>query len=109
MFQEYTAYWLQEEVKNDPEIYLHFNEKGKLIRAYCYADDIPCTTKYSANWKPKTIKARTIPSQNPLFVNLTNSFILKNLNKILISIEDDEFNKDEILQLAVKNYKNLSI
>lgn len=112
MFREYTALWLGNygESRYDCEIYLHFDKNGKLIRAYCWADDIPKKYKYLNHtpWE-KIIKPRTTLSINPLFVNLSKQFILNNLTSLYLCEIDEEIEcNDPYILNAFRNYPQLA-
>lgn len=110
MFQEYTVIYENPFDLENCEIMLHFNERGKLTRMYCYKDSIPCIEKFNENKGYYYVPYKTSPSINPLFVNLPNRLFPVLLPNIYFTEDTvEEFDKDDILQKAVLNYKNLQV
>lgn len=112
MFREYTGIFLDWESDNT-EIFVHINEKGKIVYSYCWSDDIPQYERYNELiGEYKEVKAKTKPmkSGNKCFVELSNQFVVKNLQKIYFSVDDDEdFSNDPFLVAALNNYKQLEV
>ena len=108
-WQEYT-FIAEDDHTGYAEIMVHFNEKGKFLRAYCYKDNIPCFqgVDQHGNLTGRDFPKSTTPSKlNPLFVYLPKT-ITRYFNRMtIVGMDDEEIAKDSILCEAIKNYKNL--
>jgi hypothetical protein len=112
MFSEYTCLFLDGEY-DKTEIFVHINEKGKIEYAYCWTDDIPTYEYYNKlirEYKEVKAKVKDMKSENKLFKQLSNQFIVKNLHRIIFFVPDEEdFSNDPFLVAALKNYKQLEV
>jgi hypothetical protein len=112
MFNEYTCIFLDGEYDNT-EIFVHINQKGKIVYSYCWADDIPSYEYYNElirDWKFVEAKVKDMKSDNKLFKQISNQFVVKNLHRIVFSVSDQEgFSNDPFLVAALKNYKQLEV
>lgn len=119
MFQEYTAIIINELYgsKCTTEVYLHFNELGKLIHAYCWKDDVPCLIKQNKFSEPleddygyKEYRPKVKEMTNQLFVKLPLT-IANYFNQMFISLNGDkeDFNDDEIMLKALALYPKLNV
>lgn len=119
MFSEYSATVLTE-MSEGVEVFLHFNENGKFIYAYCWADAIPTFLKQNTTgdllldadgwYKEYTPKVKI--KENKLFVGLP--LTIKNyFNQMYISAtndnEGDYWANDEIMLQAIKMYPRLEV
>lgn len=114
-FKEYSVI-LEDESLCNSEIMLCINKEGKIIRTYGYLDNIPEFYNYNSfdrHRQPKRVNFPYRPSElNKLFVNFRINQIVKYLSHIYFceaDIENFENDKDDILKLAVDNYKHLQI
>ena len=117
MFQEYTAIIINEISDNTTEVYLHFNELGKLIHAYCWKDDVPCLIKQDKfsepledNYGYKEYVPKVKEMTNQLFVKLPLT-IANYFNQMFISLNDDkeDWNDDAIMLKALALYPKLNV
>ncbi len=104
MFKEYITYY--EGWGHPVEVHIHLNEKGKIIRTYCWSDDIPEKETYSEAKRDYVSSSPKItPCRNELFVDISKQWIINNLQSIYFNEED----YDEYFELASQNYKNLQL
>ena len=115
MFQEYTATVINE-ICDNTEIMVHFNENGKLIHAYCWKDDVPRLIKQNKFSEPleddygyKEYIPKVKEMTNQLFVKLPLT-IANYFNQMYFSLHDKEdWNDDDIMLKAIKLYPKLNI
>lgn len=107
-WQEYTLV-AEDDNTGYAEIMVHFDEKGKLLRAYCYKDNIPCFQGVDQHGEltGRDWPSKTTPSQNALFVNLPKTIYRYFDRMLFVGMEEEEFKVDKILQAEVMNYKKL--
>jgi uncharacterized protein YuzE len=93
------------------EIMIHINQKGRIIRAYCWADGIPQIEKYNERKGEYYVSACKIKKcQNSLFLDISLDWLIKNLGWMYISIdEESEINLGTPLSNAILNYKELTV
>ena len=116
MFQEYTAVIINELSDTTTEIMLHLNEQGKLIYAYCWANNKPTFVKQNAFSEAidfydgyREYTPKTKPTTNKLFLKLPLT-IANYFNQMYISCNDDKgWDNDEIMLKAIARYPKLHI
>ena len=83
-FTEYTVS-LDNALFELPDVMVHVEESGEIVRAYTYKKDVEKVDEYSE--KPFPEKFLAAPSLNPLFVNLSQAFIEKYNYKLKAAVK----------------------